>query len=142
MIMNKGIVRRLCRNELCGVVTRYLRVVSIVITSVYFFAACSSFRTENYASIYIRALERDGLTDVGAKVYLGDTGQVLTTELTPTEVVIDKNDGWQYGQIIPLVLDAPGYRAAIHLMIVSRWASSRDSASQNSNNVDVVMVRD
>jgi hypothetical protein len=83
------------------------------------------FSSARYAELYIRALDADGFTDVGAKIYLGDTGQVLTTDPTPTAVHLERKDGWYPGQIVYLVLDAPCYRASIHLVLIRDNSANR-----------------
>lgn len=103
---------------------------------------CEHLPSGEYAELYIRALDEDGYHDVGAKIYMGSTGQVLTTEISPTAVTLLRKDGWYPNQVLPLVIDAPGYRTAIALVKISRWSHSRADARLNSNNIDIVLMRD
>jgi hypothetical protein len=95
-----------------------------------------------YAEIYIRALDPIENVDVGARIYLGDSGQVLTTLYTPRTVRVARSSFWYPGKVISLVLDAPGYEAAVRLIRLDRWAATPQEAALNANNVDVVLVRD
>lgn len=95
-----------------------------------------------FTEIYVRALAPDGATVIPAKIYVGDTGQVLTTELAPTAIRLSKKDGWKDGQIVPIVLDALGFHASVHLIRLSRWSGSREEATLNANNVDIILVAD
>ena len=122
------------------------RSVRVLVYSGFLFAlsGCAHLwlSPRNHAELYIRGLDADGLTDVGAKIYMGDSGQVLTTQLTPTAVRLNRAGGWHPGQVIYLVLDAPGYRAGIHLVKLTRWAATPEEASLNANNADVILVKD
>lgn len=108
------------------------------------FGGCSYFPAldAEFAQIYIRALDPIAQEDVGARIYLADSGQVLTTHLTPTAVTLARSSFWYPGKVISLVIDAPGYEAAVRLVRLDRWSTTRQDAALNANNVDVILVRD
>jgi len=104
--------------------------------------ACFPEQSRKYCEVYVRALDENGVSVVPARILTGDTGQVLTTNLAPTAIVLSKRDGWKEGQVIPIVLDAPGFRSAVHLIRLSRCSRTPEEASLNANSIDVILVRD
>ncbi len=95
-----------------------------------------------YAQIYLRALDPETQADAGATVYLGEDGQILTPRRTPTEVSLTRSCYWYPGKVVSLVFDTPGYRTAIRLTVLDKWANTPAEAALNANNVDVLLVKD
>lgn len=98
--------------------------------------------TNQYAEIYIRALDPGSGSNIAASVYSSADGQVIGDGETPITLPIRKSDYWYPNKIVSIVVDAPGRRAVVHNFILSKWAKTPAEASLNANNVDVFLPRD